>query len=158
MTHPPGAADHDPTDDAHDAHDAPPATPPRASRPLILLMENNLGQAEPLASILNLSGYACDIAESIEMARPLLSDEAHHYDLLIADLRLTRPDDADFVRAARAMPRYATLPIIITTGFDSQEARKVGRALHIVDHLLKPVSTTNKLLPLIRRWIGRERP
>lgn len=120
-------------------------------RPLILLLEDNPDEAEPLAEALDFSGYVCVIARTVVRARAELAREDQVIAVLITDLTLTESDGVTFIHEARAIPRYATLPAIVTTGHDTPAARERVRALGRTSYLVKAFSITD-VLALIARW------
>jgi CheY-like chemotaxis protein len=63
------------------------------------------------------------------------------------------PDHAALVRDIRSGARYATLPIIITSGDISHKARAAAKRAGVNEYLNKPYSFT-LLLQLIARWTG----
>lgn len=131
---------------------APDQEAPATPKGRVLLLENRLDVAAPWRKILILAGYDCEIAESKADARELLADEASTFDLMLADLGLTRAEDVKLVQDIRDMERYAHLPIMIMTGLKAPEARKQALALGVVEYLIKPVDA-GIVLPLIARWI-----
>lgn len=117
----------------------------------VLLLEDNLNQAEPLSDLLGFAGCACVHTRNIPLARAELENPDQFFAILVADLNLTESDAVAFVREIRGMPRYTTLPIIITTGYDSHEAREQALLLGRISYLVKPFSTA-VLLQLIQHW------
>ena len=136
--------------DAHHAASDSNASDPR-TQGLILLLEDNLDEAEPLRDMLRFAGYVCVIARSKARAREELEKPDQRFSIMLADLNLATNDDCAFVREARSLPDYATLPVIITSGHSSHEAREQARLLGRTEYLVKPFST-DVLLQLIARW------
>jgi len=72
-------------------------------------------------------------------------------DLLISDLRLTDGDGLDVVRAARGAP--APVPVIVVTGYPSNETRLAALAAGATMFLAKPFAAA-VLLAAIRSSVG----
>ena len=121
-------------------------------QPTILLFEDDFNQAEPLLDVLQFNGYACALARNEARAREELANPDQRFDVMIADVNLTKSDHIAFIRDTREMPRYSALPVIIATGHDSQDAREQADLLGCAGYLVKPFSTAT-LLQLIARWI-----
>jgi CheY-like chemotaxis protein len=122
------------------------------TRLTILLLEDNQEQADSLRDILRFAGYECVITRNMTQAREQLDKPDQRFDVMVADLNLAESDAAIiFIREARGLPRYTTLPVIIATGHDTQEAREQARLLGRTDYLAKPFAAAS-LLQLIARW------
>ncbi len=154
--------DHGAGDDGDDGGAFDPASSPGANatdasglalQSSILLLEDNLNQADPLCELLRFAGYACVPARDIATARAELAKPDRRFAVMVADLNLTRSDHVAFVREARSLPHHATLPVIIATGHDSREAREQAQRLGRTDYLVKPFASVI-LLQLIARWTG----
>ncbi len=132
-------------------NDGSDATRNQNSQLFVLLLEDNLNQAEPLCDMLGFAGYGCVNARNIPYARAELENPDQFFDVMVADLNLTESDAVAFIREIRQLPRYSMLPVIIATGYDSHEAREQARLLGRTDYLVKPFATAS-LLQLIERW------
>lgn len=126
-----------------------------ASRPLVLLLENEPEEAAPIADILTYMGYRRIIARSEERARAELARENQTVAVLVADLNLSASEGLAFINEARSQPRYAALPIIITSGNGAAAALELARSLGRIDYLVKPFALAD-LLQCIRRWTQDE--
>ncbi|HEU0028010.1 MAG TPA: response regulator [Ktedonobacterales bacterium] len=122
-----------------------------AARLTILLVEDDSALTEPWSGSLRFAGYECEIAPDAPTALAILADETQRIAIMIADLDLAGSDGAALIRTARDMPRYSTLPVIITSGDETQSAYE--RACHagMDAYLVKPVATPT-LLRTIARW------
>jgi two-component system response regulator HydG len=72
--------------------------------------------------------------------------------LIIADLRLPDGDGLDVVRAARA--RLHPPPVIVVTGFASEQSRRQAIGAGATAYLAKPFSTS-ALTSLVREALAR---
>jgi signal transduction histidine kinase/DNA-binding response OmpR family regulator len=109
------------------------------SKPLLLIVDDELSARELLASYLN-SEYRIALAESevealekVEQLRP---------DAVILDVLMEKGNGFDTLVALRKQPETATLPIIILSVLDQ---KNVGFALGATDYLVKPMRKSELL-------------
>lgn len=90
------------------------------------------------------------LVESIEGAQPhgfLRTTDAlgwctdRRADLVIVDYLMPGADGFEFVKALRARPGNADVPVMLVTGFEEPRARKQARELGICEVFTKPVDT-----------------
>lgn len=106
--------------------------------------------ASMLAVYLERAGYR---AVSVFSASEALDAARHeHFDVIISDIGLPVMDGYELARELRALPDYATTPLIAVTGFseytDQQNAFNAG----FDAHLKKPIDPT-KLIGLIEHLV-----
>lgn len=121
------------------------------ARLTVLLVEDDAELAESWSHSLRFAGYECAIAPDASSALALLADETRRIAIMIADLHVAGSDGGALIRAAHDMPRYSGLPVIITSGDDTQAARERVRRAGMNAYLVKPVPITT-LLQAIARW------
>jgi CheY-like chemotaxis protein len=109
------------------------------SKPLLLIVDDELSARELLASYLN-SEYRIATAESevealekVEQLRP---------DAVILDVLMEKGNGFDTLVALRKQPETATLPVIILSVLDQ---KNVGFALGATDYLVKPMRKSELL-------------
>jgi DNA-binding response OmpR family regulator len=124
-------------------------------RPLILVLENEPEEAAPIAEALAFEGYLYIIARNEDRARAELTREDQTIAALVADLNLSAPEGRAFMTETRAKPRYAALPIIITSGNSASDAIELAHSLVNTEYLVKPYALTD-LLRLIAHWTQNE--
>lgn len=83
-------------------------------------------------------GHQIDTALSPMQAFEMM--DRNHYDIIITDLRMPEMDWMVYLKQLRA--RHPDLPIIVMTGYPSQESLRTALSLRIVDYLTKPFSPT----------------
>ena len=89
--------------------------------------------------LLGLSGIEVDTAESLEKAMRLL--EENNYDAVIADIRLGGTNGEEGLEIARfAKGRCPKTPVILVTGYGSQEIKDRANKLGVEFYFEKPVS------------------
>jgi DNA-binding response OmpR family regulator len=112
-----------------------PSTPATgASRPRVLVVDDEASIRDLLAKTLALAEYDVDVApdgrSAIERMR------MYPYDLLIADLKMPGMDGLTVIREAK---RYkADLPVIIITGFSTESSAIEAVNLGVSGYLTKP--------------------
>ena len=104
----------------------------------VLVVEDEADLVATYERLLRRHGYRVVSARSREAGLAALKEEPPH-DLLIADLRLPDGDGLDVVRAARALP--TPTPVIVVSGFASNDSRAAALAAGASAVLAKPFST-----------------
>jgi excisionase family DNA binding protein len=117
---------------------APAAPEPRAtggaSRPRVLVVDDEASIRDLLAKTLALAEYEVDVAPDGRSALDRM--RIYSYDLLIADLKMPGMDGLAVIREAK---RYkADLPVIIITGFSSESSAIEAVNLGVAGYLTKP--------------------
>jgi DNA-binding response OmpR family regulator len=77
----------------------------------ILVVDDEFDVAELLAELLAMRGHRATTAINGLIARSLL--DSHDYDLVITDFMMPIVDGIELVRAMRAIPRHARVPVIM---------------------------------------------
>jgi excisionase family DNA binding protein len=115
-----------------------PAAPARpatgATRPRILVVDDEASIRDLLAKTLALAEYDVDVAPDGRSALERM--RLYPYDLLIADLKMPGMDGLTVIREAK---RYkADLPVIIITGFSTESSAIEAVNLGVAGYLTKP--------------------
>ena len=115
---------------------SPATTPLRAplDRPRVLVVDDESSMRELLSKTLALAEYDVDTAPDGRSALERL--RLYPYDLLIADLRMPGIDGLHVIREARRMK--AALPVIIITGYSTEDAAIEAVNLGVSAYLTKP--------------------
>src|SRR5437867_3503585 len=117
---------------------APAAAPARpataATRPRILVVDDEASIRDLLAKTLALAEYDVDVAPDGRSALERM--RLYPYDLLIADLKMPGMDGLTVIKEAK---RYKTdLPVIIITGFSTESSAIEAVNLGVARYLTKP--------------------
>lgn len=114
---------------------APAARPAgAASRPRVLVVDDEAAIRDLLAKTLALAEYDVDVAPDGRAALERM--RMYPYDLLIADLKMPGMDGLTVIREAK---RYkADLPVIIITGFSTESSAIEAVNLGVAGYLTKP--------------------
>jgi chemosensory pili system protein ChpA (sensor histidine kinase/response regulator) len=130
---------------------AAPATPVAAA-PTIMVVDDSLTVRKITGRLLERAGYrvatakdGVDALEQLERALPAV---------MLADIEMPRMDGFELVRALRAAPRLAMLPVIMITSRSADKHRRVAAELGVEHYLGKPYDDA-ELLALIAGLVKR---
>ena len=126
----------------------------QATRPLILIVEDDDSIAELLHILLDGAGYATERAA--DGTTGLARIQAGGVDLVLLDLMLPGLDGLALCRQVRADSAGAYLPIIMMTALISERQRLDGFAAGADDYVPKPFST-DELLARVQVWLRTRR-
>jgi excisionase family DNA binding protein len=105
-----------------------------ASRPRVLVVDDEASIRDLLSKTLALAEYDVDVAPDGRSALDRM--RLYPYDLLIADLKMPGMDGLTVIREAK---RYkADLPVIIITGFSTESSAIEAVNLGVAGYLTKP--------------------
>ena len=105
-----------------------------ATRPRVLVVDDEASIRDLLAKTLALAEYEVDVAPDGRSALERM--RMYPYDLLIADLKMPGMDGLTVIREAK---RYkADLPVIIITGFSTESSAIEAVNLGVAGYLTKP--------------------
>jgi DNA-binding response OmpR family regulator len=116
--------------------DAAPRLYPGLVPPVVLVADDDAWILRMVATVLEKRGYAVITATDGEEA--LTKALANPPDLLISDVMMPKMDGWALVKALRARPEFATLPVIFLTALSSDEDRIRGFRLGADDYVPKP--------------------
>ncbi|MDM9384136.1 two-component system response regulator RppA [Chlorogloeopsis sp. ULAP01] len=117
---------------------------------LILLVEDDIAQLEPLRSALSKAGHTVDAVEDGETAQWLLSQK--DYDLLILDWMLPKVSGVQLCQEYRGLGK--TAPVLMLTAKDTTLDKVTGLDAGADDYLVKPVDIV-ELLARVRALARR---
>jgi DNA-binding response OmpR family regulator len=122
----------------------------QATRPVVLVVEDDESIAELLHMLLDGVGYA--VERAVDGTAGLARIEAGGVDLVLLDLMLPGIDGLEVCRRVRALSGDAFLPIIMMTALVSEQQRLDGFAAGADDYVPKPFST-DELLARVQVWL-----
>ncbi|MBP2227470.1 response regulator [Azospirillum agricola] len=115
----------------------------------ILVAEDEALAAMALEDFLSIKGFRVTLAgDGIEAMERYAEDPA---DALITDLRMPRMDGHALIREMRA--RHVTLPVLVMTGFLTQDTDLTDERWKPLEILSKPVNPQT-ILETLRRMLG----
>ncbi|WP_293696689.1 response regulator transcription factor [uncultured Agrococcus sp.] len=115
----------------------------------ILIVEDEVAIAEPLAFLLEREGYEVAVVEDGD--RAIATFDAESADLVLLDLMLPGKSGTEVCRELRAR---SAVPIIMVTAKDTEVDKVVGLELGADDYVTKPYST-RELVARIRAVLRR---
>ena len=77
-------------------------------------------------------------SEAADGQEALWKARSTHHDLVITDLYMPTMNGLEFLRQLRALPGYATVPVLVLTSDPSAERLKEGRKAGASGWLVKP--------------------
>jgi signal transduction histidine kinase/CheY-like chemotaxis protein len=130
-----------------------PASDRAATRPQVLVIEDDPGAVRLLRAILETDGYDMRVAPDGETG--LADARAARPNAIILDVLLSGIDGWEVLRRLKTDEELRDVPVIIVTIVDE---RDLGLALGAVDYLVKPVDRTALRASLARYTAGAARP
>ena len=112
---------------------------------MILLVDDEEGYRELISRVLTKAGY--EVLQAADGLQALSLLEESNVDLVISDILM--PNLNGYGLVARLRAKWPTMPVILTTGFLSQEAAK-SMMNGSVDFIPKPINA-ERLLEMIQR-------
>jgi two-component system, OmpR family, manganese sensing response regulator len=119
---------------------------------LILLVEDDPAQLEPLQAALSQTGHIVDAIEDGEIAQWLMAEK--DYDLLILDWMLPNVSGVNLCRQYRESQK--TAPVLMLTAKDTTVDKVNGLDAGADDYIVKPVDVLELLARV--RALGRRSP
>jgi CheY-like chemotaxis protein len=124
-----------------------------ASRPCVLVCEDDPEIARLVAMMLDKAGFAVDVAGSAAQARQHAAE--HTYAAMTVDPRLSGEDGVSLIRSLRQAPRTRDLPIVVISTFADEERIQLNsEALTVSDWLTRPIDE-NRLIIAVRNAAER---
>jgi CheY-like chemotaxis protein len=117
----------------------------------ILLAEDEPINQEVSRGLLEDVGMAVDLAE--DGTEALAMAQRTPYDLILMDMQMPNLNGVDATKAIRALPGYATTPILAMTANAFDEDRRICIDAGMNDHIGKPVDP-DKLFETLLKWLS----
>lgn len=117
----------------------------------ILAVDDSTSIRQMVAFTLKSAGYA--VIEAADGQEGLDKAGANAIDLILTDQNMPRMDGLALIKALRALPRFASTPILMLTTESSDDMKNQGRAAGATGWLVKPFDP-HKLLEVVKKVIG----
>lgn len=106
----------------------------------ILVVDDSLSIRHFLSVSLGAAGYAT--AEAEDGVDAYEKAKQYHFDLVITDQYMPRMNGVTLIRELRALPDYATVPILMFTIESSPEVKREAQACGASGWVMKPGGST----------------
>jgi len=125
---------------------------PPTVRKRILVVEDTAAMRTVERDILTRHGYEVDVAEDGVEGWDAI--RLGHYDLLVSDVEMPRMDGIKLVSLVKQEPRLLSLPVLIVSGNEREEDRRLGLAAGANDYLTKSSFREETFVHVVAGLIG----
>lgn len=115
-----------------------PPVPRPKDRPVILVVEDDDDNRLMLKTLLEMKGYSVVQARDGQEASEVM-ERAPAPQLILVDLQLPRLNGFALARRVRQHDQLGRVPIVVVSGHDPAQHRKLALAAGCDDYLLKPI-------------------
>lgn len=122
----------------------------------ILVVDDHFEMLEFLRSTLELADYECQVLAVPSAEEALLEIQLAQFDLLITDVRLPGMSGFDLVR--RAKKRRPEMPVIMLTGYRSDQGQQEAEELGVYRYFGKPIDADVMLTTVQHALFGEPEP
>lgn len=120
----------------------------KKGKPLALVVDDAPDVTEMIGMLMRFAGYevvmALGAAEAFDAARQ------SRFDVVISDIGMPGMNGYELAEALRALPAYASVPLIAVTGFSMYDDRERALGSGFNDFLTKPINPTD-LIDTVKR-------
>lgn len=118
----------------------------------IFLVDDSSTIIMSLSNILKQAGYAVGSASDGEAALEKLKGLSQKPDLIITDINMPKMNGLELIKAAKALPGYRFVPILVLTTESQQARRDEAKKAGATGWLVKPVQGT-ELVSVIKQVV-----
>lgn len=117
----------------------------------ILAVDDSASIRQMVSFTLKSAGY--EVVEAVDGQDGLDKAKSRSINLVLTDQNMARMDGLTLIRNLRALPQYASTPILMLTTESSDAMKSQGRAAGATGWLVKPFDP-QKLIEVVRKVIG----
>ncbi len=117
----------------------------------ILAVDDSASIRQMVSFTLKSAGY--EVIEAVDGQDGLDKAKSRPVNLILTDQNMPRMDGLSLIKSLRALPQYATTPILMLTTESSDAMKMQGRAAGATGWLVKPFDP-QKLIEVVRKVIG----
>ena len=117
----------------------------------VLTVDDSTSIRQMVAFTLKSAGY--EVVEAADGNAGVTQAKSQQVDLILTDQNMPGMDGLTLIRTVRALPQYATTPILMLRTESSDTMKQQGRAVGATGWLVKPFDP-QKLLEVVRKVIG----
>ena len=114
----------------------------------ILTVDDSVSMRKMISFTLKSAGY--EVIEAADGQEGLEKAKANHVDLVLTDHNMPIMDGLSFIRSLRALPQFATVPILMLTTESSDAMKAQGKAAGATGWIVKPFDP-QRLLEIIKK-------
>lgn len=118
---------------------------------IILAVDDSASIRQMVSFTLKSSGY--EVVEGVDGMDGLEKAKGRTFNLILTDQNMPRMDGLTLVKSLRALPQYASTPVLMLTTESSDEMKTQGKAAGATGWLVKPFDP-RKLIELVKKVIG----
>ena len=118
----------------------------------IFLVDDSNTIVMSLSNILKKEGFAVGTAPDGQAALEKLKSLSQKPDLIITDINMPRMNGLELIKAAKALPGYRFVPILVLTTESQQARRDEAKAAGATGWLVKPVQGS-ELINVIKQVV-----
>ena len=119
--------------------------------PVILTVDDSPSMRKMVSFTLVGAGY--QVVEAVDGMDAYEKAQTQPFDLVLTDQNMPRMDGLALIKSLRALPQYASTPILMLTTESSDAMKSQGRAAGATGWLVKPFDP-QKLIEVVRKVIG----
>ena len=105
----------------------------------ILAVDDSASVRQMVSFTLRKAGY--EVVEAVDGKDGLAKASAEKFDLIITDLNMPNMDGIQLITAARKLPGYSFIPILMLTTESQAEKKDAGRKAGATGWIVKPFDT-----------------
>ena len=116
----------------------------------ILIVDDSLSMRQVVSMVLKGAGY--DVVEAVDGQDALAQLNGRRVHLILCDLNMPNLDGLSFARAAKQLPAYKFVPIVMLTTEGAAAKKEEGRASGLKAWMTKPF-TPDRLLETVAKLV-----
>ncbi|MCR4303510.1 MAG: response regulator [Gallionella sp.] len=118
---------------------------------IILAVDDSTSIRQMVAFTLKSAGYT--VIEAVDGQDGLDKARAQTADLILTDQNMPRMDGLTLIKTLRALPQFASTPILMLTTESSDDMKVQGKSAGATGWIVKPFDP-HKLLEVIKKVLG----
>jgi CheY-like chemotaxis protein len=123
----------------------------RPERLRVLVVDDAPDVTEMIATLIRFAGY--DVTTALSAPEAFDAARSDRFDAVVSDIGMPGMNGYQLAEALRALPEYASTPLVAVTGFTMYDDRERARRSGFDDFLSKPINPSD-LLDTLKRLCG----
>lgn len=117
----------------------------------ILTVDDSASVRQMVSFTLQKAGY--NMTEAVDGKDGVSKFTGASFDMIITDLNMPHVDGIELIRAARKLPGYSRVPILMLTTESQAEKKDEGRKAGATGWIVKPFNA-DQLIAVVRKLVG----